>query len=356
MTDRISKLLEKVNSDSSFQAALITSYQNRFYFFGMRSSDGTAIITRDKAYFIIDSRYHEKASMTVKNAEVILQDKLFDQINEILADSGVEKVWVEQSMSIGTLNSMRKRIKAEIVEDNPLTDMISRLRAVKDEDEVKLIRRAQEITEMGFDYILTQLRPGVSEKEMQLELETYMKKHGADGLSFDTILISGSNTSMPHGVPTDKLIEKGDFITMDYAAAYGGYCSDMTRTVAVGEPTDEMKHVYNIVLEAQLKAMAGIKRGVVCSDIDKIARDHIYDSGYKGYFGHSLGHSFGIDIHERPMFSPNDSSLLPRGAMITVEPGIYLPGRFGVRIEDTVRVTEDGYIPLTFCRKDLIVL
>ena len=356
MTDRIAKLLGEVSKDASFEAALITSDQNRFYFFGMRSSAGTAVVLKDKAYFIIDSRYHELALRTVKNAEVILQGKLYEQINEILAKHNVKTVWVEQGMSLGTFNGLKKQIKAQLLSENPLTSIISKLRMIKDEDEVKLIRRAQELTDMGFSYIITQLRPGVTEREMQLELENYMKKNGADGLSFDTILISGKNTSLPHGVPTHKVIEKGDFVTMDYAAAYGGYCSDMTRTVAIGEPTEEMRHVYNIVLEAQLKSMAAIKRGVVCSDIDKIARDHIYSNGYEGCFGHSLGHCFGIDIHEPPFFSPNDNSILPRGAMITIEPGIYLPERFGVRIEDTVRVTEDGYIPLTYSTKELLVL
>lgn len=183
-----------------------------------------------------------------------------------------------------------------------------------------------------------------------------MRGLGAEGVSFDFIVVSGKNSSLPHGVPTDKKIEKGDFITMDFGGIVGGYCSDMTRTVAVGGITDEQKMVYDTTLKAQLAAIDAIKAGAICGDIDKIARDIIYDAGYKGCFGHALGHSVGIDVHESPNLSPNNQSILQIGNVVTVEPGIYLENKFGVRIEDMVYVTENGCINLTNSKKELLIL
>lgn len=183
-----------------------------------------------------------------------------------------------------------------------------------------------------------------------------MRGLGATGVSFDFIVVSGKNSSLPHGVPTDKKIEKGDFVTMDFGGIVGGYCSDMTRTVAIGNISDEQRLVYDTTLKAQLAALDAIRAGAVCGDIDKIARDIIYDAGYKGCFGHALGHSVGIDVHEAPNLSPNNQAVLQVGNVVTVEPGIYLENKFGVRIEDMVYVTEDGCINLTKSDKSLIVL
>lgn len=356
MQNRIENFLSMANKNDSFEGALITSKQNRFYLFGMHSSAGTAVILKDAAYFIIDFRYIELAQKTVKNATVILQGNLYSQINEILAKHNVKNLWVEESLTVGALNAMQEKLTAKLVTDSPLTAIIDELRAVKSQEELDVIKIAQKLTEEGFDYICTRLAPGKKEIDMALELETYMKKQGAQGLSFDTILVSGKNSSLPHGVPGEKLIEDGDFVTMDYAAAYGGYCTDMTRTVAIGHATDEMKEVYSTVLTAQLKAIDAIKAGANCGDIDKIARDYIYSKGYEGRFGHGLGHSYGIDIHESPRFSPNYNVALKEGMLMTVEPGIYLPEKFGVRIEDTVFVTKDGCIDLTHSPKNLIIL
>lgn len=356
MNNRIEKFLRQAEKQPGFEGALITDGKNRFYLFGMRSSAGTAVIFKDAAYFIIDFRYIEMAQKTVKNATVILQDNLYKQINELCAKHGVKNLWVENSMSVGTFNALSAKLEAKLEANGQLTKIVEDLRAIKDAGELEIIKVAQQITEAGFDYICTQLAPGKKERDMALELETFMKKNGADGLSFDTILVSGKNSSLPHGVPGEKLIEKGDFVTMDYAAAYGGYCTDMTRTVAIGYATDEMKKVYDIVLKSQLMAIDAIKAGAVCSDIDKIARDYIYSNGYEGCFGHGLGHSYGLEIHESPRLSPSDSSVLQEGVLMTVEPGIYLPDKFGVRIEDTVFVTKDGCVNLTHSPKELIIL
>lgn len=356
MNNRIEKFLRQAEKQPGFEGALIIDGKNRFYLFGMRSSAGTAVIFKDAAYFIIDFRYIELAQKTVKNATVILQDNLYKQINELCAKHGVKNLWVENSMSVGTFNALSAKLEAKLEANGQLTKIVEDLRAIKDAGELEIIKVAQQITEAGFDYICTQLAPGKKERDMALELETFMKKNGADGLSFDTILVSGENSSLPHGVPGEKLIEKGDFVTMDYAAAYGGYCTDMTRTVAIGYATDEMKKVYDIVLKSQLMAIDAIKAGAVCSDIDKIARDYIYSNGYEGCFGHGLGHSYGLEIHESPRLSPSDSSVLQEGVLMTVEPGIYLPDKFGVRIEDTVFVTKDGCVNLTHSPKELIIL
>ncbi len=354
--NRIEKFLGIANKNPDFEGAIITSPQNRFYLLNMHSSAGTILLLKDKAYFIIDFRYIELANKTVKNAEVIMQAKLHDQINELLEKHGVKKLWVEESMSVGVMNTMKAGLKAEIVTDSPLTKIISEMRMIKSREELEIIKTGQAITDAGFTFICTQLAAGRSERELAIELETFMRKQGASGIAFSTILVSGKNSSLPHGVPSDKLLEKGDFVTMDYGAAYGGYCTDMTRTVAIGHATDEMKTVYNTVLEAQLKAMEHIRAGKICGDIDKVARDHIYGAGYEGFFGHSLGHSFGIDVHETPGFAPGNTTVLQPGMMLSVEPGIYLPDKFGVRIEDTIYVTEDGFENITHSPKELIIL
>ena len=354
--NRIDRFIELAGKNPEFEGAVITSRQNRFYMLGMHSSAGTVLLFRDAAYFIIDFRYIELAQKTVKNATVIMQGKLYEQINELLAKHGVDKLWVEDSMSVGQMNEMKKALTADVITESPLTAIIDDMRRIKSRQELEIIKTGQAITDAGFEFILTQLAPGRSERDLAIELETFMRKQGASGIAFDTILVSGKNSSLPHGVPSGKLLEKGDFVTMDYGAAYGGYCTDMTRTVAIGYATDEMKHVYNTVLEAQLMSMKEIRAGKICGDIDKIARDHIYSNGYEGCFGHSLGHSFGIDVHETPRFAPGYRTVLQPGMMLSVEPGIYIPDKFGVRIEDTIYVTEDGFENITHSPKELIIL
>ena len=354
--NRIEKFIEIASKNPEFEGALVTSPQNRFYMLNMHSSAGTILMLKDAAYFIIDFRYIELAQKSVKNAQVIMQTKLHDQINELLEKHGVKKLWIEESMSVGVMNAMKANLKAEIVTDSPMTQIINEMRQIKSREELEIIKTGQAITDAGFSHMLTQLAAGRSERDLAIELETFMRKQGASGIAFSTILVSGKNSSLPHGVPGNKLLEKGDFVTMDFGAAYGGYCTDMTRTVAIGHVTDEMKHVYNTVLEAQLMALAEIKAGKVCHDIDKIARDHIYANGYEGRFGHSLGHSFGIDVHETPGFAIGNTTILQPGMMLSVEPGIYLPDKFGVRIEDTIYVTEDGCENITHSPKELIIL
>ena len=232
------------------------------------------------------------------------------------------------------------------------------MRSLKDESEIAAIRKAQSITDAAFLEILDFIKPGKTEKEIAAYLEYCMRRLGADGLAFETIAAGGPNSAMPHAVPGDRPLQQGDFFTMDYGAAWGGYCSDMTRTVAIGEPTDEMRKVYETVLAAQLTGIGKAVAGVSCRAVDAAARDFIYGAGYEGCFGHSLGHSVGIEIHELPGFSPSaDPGVTAReGMVITVEPGIYLEGRFGVRIEDMVWFSPDGTKDLTNSSKELIIL
>lgn len=352
----IQRFTEKI--PQGIDAVIITSPVNRFYFLNMHSSAGTLIITREKSYFIIDFRYIEFAKSKVKDCEVILQDHLYGQIGDILEKHNVKNVGIESGyISCEDYIILGEKLSnINFVLDNNINDIIKEQRSVKTDYEIDCIRKAQEITDKAFTHILNYIEAGKTEKEVALELEFFARKNGAENVSFDFIAVSGKNSSLPHGVPSDKIIEKGDFITMDFGVLYGGYCSDMTRTVAVGEVSEEQQLVYNTVLKANLEAEKAVKAGLVCSDIDKIARDIISEAGFGDNFGHGLGHSVGIEIHEDPRFSPKCHTILKENTIMTVEPGIYLEGKFGCRIEDMVIAKKDGCEIITKSPKDLIIL
>lgn len=357
MQERIEKVVKEL--PQNFGAALIASPENRFYMLGARSSAGHLLVFADKAYFIIDFRYIEMAREVVSGAEVILQDKADEQIAGLLEKHGVKTLLLEQTLSVGRYNDLAKALPGVELNTSPaLTNAVKKARICKTASEIALITTAQEITDAAFTYICQRIAAGRTEAELALEMEVFMRSNGAEGLAFPTIFVSGKNSSLPHGVPGDKIIEKGDFITMDYAARYKGYNTDMTRTVAVGSVTDEMKHVYDTVLTAQLASLDFIREGVYGKDADALARKIIYDAGYEGCFGHSLGHGVGIEVHEAPRLSmtADETDLLLAGMMVTAEPGIYLAGRFGVRIEDSVIVTETGNNNLAKSSKELIIL
>ncbi|MBO7395048.1 MAG: aminopeptidase P family protein [Ruminococcus sp.] len=342
----------------SVDCVLITSDINRRYFTGMKSSDGTVIAFRDKAYLIIDFRYIEKARATVTAAEVIEQKKLNVQLAELIREHGAGNMAIEsQTMTVSRLHTLRSQLKdVEVIDTDVLSNAVNALRSVKDECELDCIKKAQAIAERAFDDILGFIHEGVTERQIALELNRLMFEYGAEDLSFETIALAGANTSMPHGVPSDKKVQKGEFVLMDYGAVYNGYHSDMTRTVCVGEPDEEMRKVYNIVLEAQTAAINAAHAGMTGHELDEIARSIINDAGYGDCFGHSLGHGVGLEIHERPNASPNYMLPLNEGAVVTVEPGIYIAGKFGVRIEDFVILTENGCINLTKSAKNIISL
>ena len=342
----------------SIDCVLITSDINRRYFTGMKSSDGTVIAFRDKAYLIIDFRYIEKARATVTAAEVIEQKKLYSQLNELIRKHGAANIAVEsQTLTVSRLHTLRAQLKdVEVIDTDVLSNEINALRSVKDEYELDCIKKAQAIAERAFEDILSFIHEGVTERQIALELNRLMFEYDAEDLSVETIALSGENTSMPHGVPSDKPVKNGEFVLMDYGAVYKGYHSDMTRTICVGEPDEEMRKVYNIVLEAQTAAINAAHAGMTGHELDEIARSIISDAGYDSCFGHSLGHGVGLEIHERPNASPNNMLPLNVGAVVTVEPGIYIAGRFGVRIEDFVILTENGCINLTKSAKNIISL
>ena len=352
---RLEKLFETFDGAD---CVIITSDINRRYFTGMKSSAGVVIAFPDKAYLLIDFRYIEKARATVTDAEVIEAKKLYPQIMELLKKHGAKSAAIEsEAMTVKELNAYEHFFsEIHFVHDDSLSTAISALRAVKDDEELECIQKAQSIAEAAFDEILKFIKAGVTEREIALELNRLMFEYGAEDLSFDTIVLSGANTSMPHGVPSEKKVQSGEFVLMDYGAVYNGYHSDMTRTVCIGEPDEEMRKVYDIVLNAQNAALEAAKAGIIGSDLDRVARDIIDRAGYGSCFGHSLGHGVGLEIHEKPNASPNYKLPLNEGAVVTVEPGIYIAGKFGVRIEDFVILTENGCKNLTKSVKSLITL
>lgn len=339
-------------------ALLVASVPNRFYLTGFETSDGYVFITGDAAVFLIDFRYVEKAKETVKSCAVQLSVSPMAEIRALCEQHGIAHLYVENDyVSMSLQKDLAAAVKpTEIVADDRFDTLLREMRSVKNETELSLMQQAQKLTDDTFSYIVERIEAGRTERDVMLDMEFYMRRLGSEGVSFDFIVVSGKNSSLPHGVPTDKKIERGDFVTMDFGAVVGGYHSDMTRTIAVGAVSDEQKAVYDTVLKAQLTAIDAVKSGVVCKDIDKIARDLIYAAGYEGCFGHGLGHSVGVEIHERPNFNTRCDTVLKAGTVMTVEPGIYLENRFGVRIEDMVFVTADGCIDLTKSPKELLVL
>ena len=338
-------------------ALLVSSVPNRFYLSGFESSDGYVLITEKKAYFLIDFRYFEKAKQTVSSCEVILANAPMKQIDELCRQNGIMKVYIEsERMPLGAYKRLCGNISPEVSNSDKFDRLIADERAVKTNKEIALIKQAQAMTDETFSYILGRIEKGRSERDIMLDMEFYMRRLGSEGVSFDFIVVSGKNSSLPHGVPTEKPLQDGDFITMDFGAVVGGYRSDMTRTVALGNVSDEQRAVYDTVLKAQTESIKAVKSGKKCCDIDKAARDIIYNSGYKGCFGHALGHSVGIEIHESPTFSPSCSAVLCPGMVITVEPGIYIENKFGVRIEDMIVVTDNGCEDITKSDRSLICL
>lgn len=339
-------------------ALLVASVPNRFYLTGFETSDGYVFITPEKSYFLIDFRYVEKAKEIVKNCEVCLSSSPLSEIKELCDKHNITELFLESGeTSVKFFGELKAALSPVNVSDSDRFDKaICDLRAIKSDEEISAIKSAQKLTDDTFTYILDRISAGRTERDVMLDMEFYMRKLGSEGVSFDFIVVSGKNSSLPHGVPTDKKIEKGDFVTMDFGAVVNGYHSDMTRTVAVGDINEEQYRVYDTVLKAQLTAIDAIKEGVVCRDIDRIARDIIYKAGYGGCFGHGLGHSVGVEIHEKPLFNMRCETLLKAGTVMTVEPGIYLENKFGVRIEDMVVATTDGCINLTASKKELIII
>ncbi len=353
--NRIQRVQEALSVGEAF---LVSGDINRFYYTGMESSAGQLLIGKEQATLLIDFRYIEKAKATVTACDVQLSQRADSEVLELCKAWDVKALYVEaDSTPVSRYSALKASLTGvEVLPDDKFDRLTERMRAIKTAEELKLIRAAQKLTDDTFTYILDRIRPGRTEKEIMLDMEFFMRANGSEGVSFDFIVVSGKNSSLPHGVPSDKPIVLGDFVTMDFGAVVGGYHSDMTRTVAVGHVTDDQQRVYDTVLQAQLAAEQVVRAGVVCKDVDKIARDIIYGAGYEGCFGHGLGHSVGVEIHEMPAFNTRCETVLESGMIMTNEPGIYLENRFGVRIEDMLYVTDEGCLNLTASEKKLLVL
>ncbi len=350
MQKRIAALLTALPGE---EAALLLSPVNRQYFTGFAASDGFLLVHGGQATFFTDSRYLEAAQRDVCHIPVLDSAQLQEQMSALTGQLLLESEYV----TLAQLERLRQRYPAlHISQEGRLDAFVTRLRAVKQPGEVQAVRAAQRIAEQAFARILSAIEPGKTERELARQLDFAMLELGADAVSFETIFVSGANSSLPHGVPTEKRLAYGDMITMDFGAVKDGYHSDMTRTVALGKAGTKQREVYETVLAAQERALACIRAGVTGTAVDAAARDTITAAGYGAYFGHSTGHGVGLEIHEAPTVSARNEAPLEPGNLITVEPGIYLPGEFGVRIEDMALVTADGCENLTVCPKELLEL
>ena len=352
-TEKLQNLLRENDLD----AILLRDDKNRRWHSGVNYDDGTALITRDAAYCYVDSRCYEVMEKNVRHANVVLtsvENPLKKLIRQHLESCGAKRLGFEEDYLCWKDYKLFEEISGcKMV---PAAKIMTQLRSAKDESELECIKKAQAITEAVFDEMLNFIKPGMRECEIAAEITYRQMKKGASGNSFPPIVVTGAKSSMPHGEPGNDEIKPGDFVTMDFGCIYEGYCSDMNRTVAIGHATDEMKNVYSIVLEAQLKGIAAARAGIAGCEIDNAAREVIAAAGYGEYFGHSFGHSLGLNIHEGPNASPTEKRIMPVGAVISAEPGIYLPGKFGVRIEDILYLEKNGCINLTKSPKNLIIL
>lgn len=354
MTERINEIKQLLNET---EAALICTKVNRRYLTDFPSSLGYLLCTKNEAYLFLDGRYYLAASLKVCGVKLILLESLGKQLETLVKKCNISTIFVEQEISVGQLNGFKNILpQTEIIADDKLSKKLLQLRCIKNEKEIENILTAQKIAEKAFLETLNFVKAGVSEKRIATELEYRMSLLGSQEPSFETIVISGNKTAMPHGVPTEKLIENGDFVTFDFGAVTEGYHSDMTRTVAVSFLTEEMEKVYNTVLNANVLVENSLKPGMLCKDADSLARDVIEKAGYGKYFTHSLGHAVGLEIHEAPSLSPKSEEVLKVGNIVTDEPGIYLDGKFGVRIEEMLLITENGAKNLTHCDKKLIIV
>ena len=353
--DHIAKITAQL-PEHGLDAMLVTSAPGERYAVGFEG-EGWVLVSRDGARYSTDGRYIEAARQQVTGAEIVLTERGHSHLalaREEIRRRGLKRVGFESGrVSADELGRWKDSLPCELVAAQGLLDG---LRAAKDEEELARMRQAQRITDEAFREILNFIRPGLTEQEVAARLVYELLRRGGRRVSFDPIVAAGANGSMPHAVPGETVIQPGMFVTMDFGCVYEGYCSDMTRTVAVGQPTDEMERVYHTVLEAQRAGIAAARAGVTGSEVDRAARQAIQQAGYGSFFSHSFGHSLGLEIHESPNASPSEQTVFPAGAVISAEPGIYLPGHFGVRIEDVLVLREGGCEDITQAPKNLIVL
>ncbi|MEB3101459.1 M24 family metallopeptidase [Ferviditalea candida] len=338
------------------EALLITNVYNRRYMTGFTGTAGYALITQEKAVLYTDFRYRTQAPLQAKYYEVIEHlPNLTDSIKMTLNELQLARLGFEQDhLRFGTYQEYAKKLAG--IELVPTSNLVETLRLEKDDSELQVLREAAELADRTFSHILKVLRPGLAEKDIALEIEIFLRRNGADSSSFDTIVASGERSALPHGVAGERKLGSNEFVKLDFGAYYKGYCSDITRTVLLGKPSDKHRQIYDIVLEAQLNVLEHLKPGMIGREADALARGVIAKYGYGDHFGHGTGHGLGLEIHEAPRLSVNSDTVLKPGMVVTVEPGIYLPGFGGVRIEDDVVITHNGIEIITKASKDFIVL
>ena len=337
-------------------AMLLTSEPGEFYAVGFHG-EGAVVVGKKECRYFTDSRYIEAAGETVTGAAITMTDRELSQralVTRAVEEMGIQRLGIEEHyLTLEAFRAYEAALSCTLV---PAQKLVGELRAVKDAEELERMKEAQAITDGAFEAIVRFIKPGMTELEIAARLQYEMLLRGAEKMSFDPIVASGPNGSKPHAVPTSRKVQAGDFITMDFGCKVAGYCSDMTRTVAIGEPSEEMRKVYDTVLAAQKAGIQAARAGVPGRDIHNAAAQVIAEAGYGAYFGHGFGHSLGIEIHESPNAAPSNEVPMPVGAVISAEPGIYLPGRFGVRIEDVLVLNAEGCLDLTHSPKELMIL
>jgi len=348
------KKVRKIIDSFSLDGILFNSLENIRYLCGFTGSDGLLLITKEETFFLSDSRYWTQAEVEIKEAKIIHYKKKLDGITSLISDLGLKDIGFESnSITFSFYQSLSKRLINES-KFIPLEEEIKNLRAVKDKKELDLIRTAIDISSKAFEHIQGILKEGVLESRIALDMEFFMKHNGAQSIGFDIIVASGKRSALPHGKASDKNIEKGDFILIDFGAGFEGYHSDQTRTLVCGKPSWEQRNIYRLVKEAHDMAIELIRPGISINQVDEIARAHIRDHGYGEFFGHGLGHGIGLSIHEDPTINGDNKDILENGMVFTIEPGIYIPNWGGVRIEDMILVTDHGSERLTYLPTDLI--
>jgi Xaa-Pro aminopeptidase len=350
----IKNIMEELNDNH--HAAIITSEVNRFYATGFESSTGTLFITKERAYFLVDARYYEKAAEKIRDCKVVLQDDLTEQVLLILNAHDVRLISIEsKTMTVSELSRYIEKFPNTDFDSTVwLSDIIEKQRIIKSEAELSNIRNAQKITERAYTKILDKLEPGLTEKQVATLATYYILEMGGDDIAFPVIAASGRNSAVPHAQPTNKTIEDGEFLVLDFGAVYKGYRSDMTRTIGLGKVSDEMRRVYGAVLGAHTDAMKALRPDISGKLVDNVARSTLEAWGYEKYFSHGLGHGVGLQVHEAPSLSKKGEHTLREGMVVTIEPGVYIPGNFGVRIEDMAYITANACISLTKTPKALI--
>ncbi|OGP73160.1 MAG: hypothetical protein A2V86_14765 [Deltaproteobacteria bacterium RBG_16_49_23] len=354
--DQRQRSVREIIDLNQLDGILFTHLENIRYLCGFTGSDGTLLLTREEAFFLTDSRYWTQAEEEVKHSRIVHYKKKLEGIASLLSDSKLKKVGVEGPFfALSSYQFLTKKLGAE-VEFIPLDDEIKNLRAVKDLQELSLLRTAIDLSAKSFSHIMEILKEGALEREVAFEMEWFMKRNGAETIGFDIIIASGKRSALPHGRASDKGIDLGDFILIDFGLRFQGYHSDQTRTLICGKPTPEQAKVYQVVKEAHDLAIEAIRPGIPVCEIDRIARDHIKQKGYGDYFGHGLGHGIGLAVHEDPVVNGENRGLIQEGMVFTVEPGIYIPEWGGVRIEDMILVTSQGAEVLTYLPTEMKVV